>query len=140
MTTWTESDTAAAQAFVADRLNADLAGTGLPHVEFRYDPAWTGVPGDDDFILVADGHEFPLDVEGGGVEYACGYAAYQLQDDAMGELGRPWPELVGPGGEFIGVLVASDAHGVAVWELSGQPFCAVGHLHRAVEAAGLRIR
>ncbi len=140
MDTWTESETGAAQAFVADRLNADFAGTGLRSVEFRGDPAWTGTPGDD-FILVAGGHEFPLDVGHRGVEQACAFAAFQLQDDAMGELNRPWPELVNSAGESLGVLTApAEVHGVAVWELSGQSFCAVGHLRRAVEAAGLRIR
>ncbi|MEU4294726.1 hypothetical protein AB0E63_41440 [Kribbella sp. NPDC026596] len=139
MDTWTESETGAAQAFVADRLNADFAGTGLQNVEIRVDPAWTGTPGDD-LILVAGGHEFPLDV-GGGAEQACALAAFQLQDDAMAELNRPWPELVNSTGESLGVLTApAEVHGVAVWELSGQSFCAVGHLHRAVEAAGLRIK
>lgn len=140
MDTWTEGETAAAQAFVAERLNADFAGTGLQKVAFLDDPAWTGTPGHD-AVLVAGGHEFPLDVASGGVEQACGYAAYQLQDDAMDELNRPWPELVSSTGEPIGVLTApAEVHGVAVWELSGEPFCAVGHLQRAVEAAGLRIR
>lgn len=139
MDTWTDSNTDLSQAFVADRLNADFAGTGLPTVELRVDPTWTGTPGDD-VILVCGGHEFPLDVAG-GVEQACGYAADQLQDDAMDELNRPWPELVSPAGESAGVLMApAEVHGVAVWTLSGEPFCAIGHLHRAIEAAGLRIR
>jgi hypothetical protein len=139
MHTWTEPDAAVAQAFVADRLNSDFAGTGLPKVEFRLDPAWTGAPGDD-FILVCGGHEFPLDVVG-GVEQACAYAAYQLQDDAMDELNRTWPELVNSAGESVGVLMApAEVQGVAVWGLSGEPFCAIGHLHRAVEAAGLQVR
>jgi hypothetical protein len=127
-----------AAAFVAERLNADLAGTGLTKVEFRYDPGWTRTAGDD-VICVCGGHEFPLDVE--AVEPACAEAASRLQDDAMDELNRPWPELVTSGGEYLGVLTpAEPGPGVAVWQLKGEAFCAVGHLHRAVEAAGLRIR
>ncbi|MEV0797115.1 hypothetical protein AB0I34_05480 [Kribbella sp. NPDC050281] len=140
MDIWTESETGAAFAFVADRLNADFAGTGLQKVEIRADPAWTGTP-NDNIIVTAGGHEFPLDVGSGGVEQACAFAAFQLQDDAMGELNRPWPELVSSTGESIGILTApAEAHGIAVWELVGNPFCAVGHLHRAVESAGWRIK
>src|SRR6266542_3705139 len=43
--------------------------------------------------------------------------------------------------DLVGALIApTEVHGVAVWKLSGEPFCAIGHLHRAVEASGLRIR
>ncbi|WP_020389941.1 hypothetical protein [Kribbella catacumbae] len=140
MDTWTESDAGAARAFVADRLNADFAGAGLQKVEIRVDPAWTGTLGGD-LILVSGGHEFPLDVRGGGVEQACAFAAFQLQDDAMGELNRPWPEPTNSAGDSVGVLTApAEVDGVAVWELAGKPFCAIGHLHRAVEAAGWRIK
>ncbi|HZX06723.1 hypothetical protein [Kribbella sp.] len=140
MDTSTGSDTAAAQAFVADRLNADFAGTGLAEVHFQVDAAWTGTPGDD-LILVAGGHEFPLAVEGRGVERACAFAAYQLQSDAMSDLNRPWPEVATSQGKTVGVLLApAEVRGIAVWELAGEPFCAVGHLHKAVEAAGLHIK
>jgi hypothetical protein len=132
--------TGAAEAFVVDRLNADFAGSGLEDVAFRVDPAWTGAPGDN-LILVAGGHEFPVALDGGGAEQACAFAAFQLQSDAMGELNRPWPELITSAGESVGVLMApTETAGVAIWELSSKPFCAVGHLHRAVEAAGLRIK
>jgi len=126
----------AAADFVADRVNADLTGTGLAKVAFRYDPTWTHEPGND-VICVCGGHEFPLDPS--AVEPACAEVASRLQDDAMGELNHLWPELIGPGGEFLGVLTAT-LRGVAVWELKGQPFCPVGFLHRAVEAAGLQLR
>ena|SRR5689334_8753621 len=140
METSTNRGTGAAQAFVVDRLNADFAGSGLADVAIRVDPAWTGSQGDD-VILVAGGHEFPVELDGGGVEQACAFAAFQLQSDAMGERNRPWPELVNSTGETVGVLIApTEAPGVAIWELSGKPFCAVGHLQRAVEAAGLRIK
>ncbi|MGW7682905.1 hypothetical protein ACWGID_19360 [Kribbella sp. NPDC054772] len=132
------STMAAAEAFVADRLNVDFAGTGLDTVEFRYDPSWSHSAGDD-VILVCGGHEFPVDVE--DVEAACAFAADRLQDDAMDELNRPWPELIGPGGEYLGVLavLTDPGPGVATWALRGQPFCAVGHLLRSVQAAGVRI-
>ncbi|WP_432892893.1 hypothetical protein ACQPYH_18575 [Kribbella sp. CA-245084] len=140
MDTSTDSGTGAAQTFVVDRLNADFAGSGLSNIAIRVDPSWTGSPGDD-LILVAGGHEFPVELNGGGVEQACAFAAFQLQSDAMGERNSPWPELMTATGETMGVLVApTEAFGVAIWELSGKPFCAVGHLHRAVEAAGLRIK
>lgn len=141
MDTSTESGTDAAQAFVADRLNADFAGTGLADILFQTDPEWTGTSGDD-LILIAGGHEFPVALEGtGGVEQGCALAAFHLQSDAMSELNRTWPELVTDDGETVGVLVApAEISGVAVWELSGKPFCAIGHLHRAVEAAGLTIK
>ncbi|MEV0795497.1 hypothetical protein [Kribbella sp. NPDC050459] len=140
MGTSTENGTNAAKEFVAERLNADFAGTGLQQVEIREVAAWTGTPGDD-LILIAGGHEFPLELGQGGAEQACAYAAYQLQSDAMGELNRPWPEVITSTGESAGVLIApSETAGVAIWELSGRPFCAIGHLHRAVEAAGLRIK
>ncbi|HEY3562740.1 MAG TPA: hypothetical protein VGL05_34975 [Kribbella sp.] len=140
MDTSAESDTAAAQTFVADRLNADFADTGLAQVHFQVDPAWTGTPGDD-LILVAGGHEFPLAVGGYGVERACAAAAFQLQSDAMSELNHPWPEVATPQGETVGVLLApAETRGIAVWELAGKPFCAIGHLRKAVEAAGLIIK
>lgn len=140
MDTSAESGTAAAQAFVADRLNADFTGTGLAEVRFQVDPSWSGEPGDD-LILVAGGHEFPLAVEGREIEQACAFAAFQLQSDAMSELNHAWPELVTPNGETVGVLLApAEVRGVAVWELAGEPFCAIGHLHKAVEAAGLHIK
>ncbi|HET6989246.1 MAG TPA: hypothetical protein VFI00_21645 [Kribbella sp.] len=144
MDTWSESDTGLALAFVRERLNADFDGTGLPEIEFRIDPAWSGTPPEsrdrEDVVLVCGGHEFPVGLQG-GVEQACGYAAYQLQDDVIAEGGRAWPEVVDARGEFVGVLAPPiEPAAVAVWELAGRPFCAVGHLHQAIEAAALRIR
>jgi hypothetical protein len=75
------------------------------------------------------------------VEGACSYAAYQLQDDVMGEHNRPWPELLDSEGRSVGVLESPvDAPGVAAWHLRGEPFCAVGQLHPACAAAGLTIK
>jgi len=64
-----------------------------------------------------------------------------LQDDVIAEHRRPWPELV-DGGRFVGVLVPStdDSADLAHWRLGDRPFCTVGHLHRACEAAGLTIK
>jgi hypothetical protein len=140
--TWTEERIASVIHFVAERITADFAETGLK-VEFRIDPQWSGLDatnGPESVVAVGGGHEFPLHLEG-GTEAACWYAAYQMQDDVMGEHGRPWPELVDPSGAFVGVLsLAAEPPQIATWELAGQPFCAVGHLQRACAAAGLRIK
>lgn len=132
----------AALAWAAERLAADFEGTGLPKIEFRADPAWTGEPTESpaDVIVVCGGHEFPAGLEG-GVEQVCWNATWQLSDDVMGELNRPWPELTDAGGAFVGVLdVPAEPPDVAVWMLKGRAFCAVGQLHKGCEAAGLRIK
>jgi hypothetical protein len=120
--------------FVRKRLEADFQGMGLAQVEFRVEPSG-------DVTCVCGGHEFLLPFD--DAESACAYAAYMLQDDVIDRLGRPWPELLDPGGKFIGVLVApADAggSGIAHWALRNDPFCAVGHLHQAVQAAGWLIK
>jgi hypothetical protein len=59
----------------------------------------------------------------------------------MGEHNQPWPELLDSQGRFVGVLApSSDDLGVAQWHLRDEPFCAIGHLHKACEAAGLTIK
>ncbi len=144
---WTDDRIKAAGTFVIERLAADFEGTGLPVLELRIDPTWNGsddappYPRPDDVILFCGGHEFPLQLQG-GAEYACAYAAWMLQDDVTGEHRRPWPELTDADGRFVGVLVppADGSVGLAQWQLNGQPFCAVGHLHRACGAAGLTIK
>jgi hypothetical protein len=140
--TWTEDRIAAATQFVAERISADFAETGLT-IEFRIDPNWSGpdgTSGPESVIAVRGGNESLLHLEG-GTEQACWYAAYQMQDDVMGEHGRPWPELVDHSGAFVGVLsLPSESPEIAVWELHGRAFCAVGHLQLACVAAGLTIR
>ena len=140
--TWTEERIASATQFVAERISADFAETDLT-IEFRIDPHWSDVDvtsGPESVVAVCGGHEFPLQLQG-GTEHACWYAAYQMQDDVMGEHGRPWPELVDPSGSYVGVLSpSSEPPQIATWELAGRPFCAVGHLQRACVAAGLRIK
>lgn len=143
MGTWTEGEIRAACVWIAERLAADFEGTGLPAIEFRIDPAWRGAKrsshaGPEDVILACGGHEFPLHLEG-GLEQACGYAAYQLQDDVVGDARSPWPELIDGSGSFVGVLTPAGPPGLGRWELRGEPFCAIGHLHRAVQVAGLTI-
>jgi hypothetical protein len=154
--TWTESMISAACAFVLERLEADFKDTGLT-IEFHFDPTWSG-PDDDmpigihpyrrrpeDAIVFSRGsdeflHEFPLGLDS-GVESACWYAAYQLQTDVMDEHNQPWPELLDSEGRFVGVLDTPGSDlGVAQWQLRGEPFCAVGHLHKSCEAAGLTIK
>ena len=139
---WTPERIATASAFVIERVEADFARTPLPNIELRMDPGWTGTvsaqPGPQDVICICGGHEFQAQLQG-GVEQACITIAWQLQDDVMDELNRPWPELLDAGGNFVGVPTPG-GDPIAVWALRGEPFCSVGHLQRAVEAAALRIR
>jgi hypothetical protein len=132
-----------ALSWAAERLAADFKGTGLPTIEFRVDPTWGGGHAQEspsDVIVVCGGHEFPAGLEG-GAEQVCWLAAGQLQDDVMGEHNRPWPELLDADGLFVGVLAPpAEPPLVAVWELAGRAFCAVGHLQSAVAAAGLHIK
>lgn len=138
---------AAAVEFVVERVRADIGPRSGPGsvVAVRLDPSWAGPAasgdGPEDLIAsVFDGrHEFPLGLED-GVEYACWNLANQVQDDVVGELGRPWPELVDPSGTSIGVLEPALADGLAGWSLRGRAFCAVGQLTAAVGAAGLAVR
>jgi hypothetical protein len=150
MTTGEESrmpaQLAAAVAFVIERVRADVGPVGgASVVAVRMDPAWAGPEaagdGAEDLIASVFGgrHEFPLGLED-GVEYACWNLANQVQDDVVGELGRPWPELVDPLGETRGVLEPTLTDGLAVWAVRGRPFCAVGQLTAAVGAAGLSLR
>jgi hypothetical protein len=55
--------------------------------------------------------------------------ADQLQDDAIDNLGRTWPEVGGR------PLFASADSGVACWCLDGRPWCAVGQLAGALAVA-----
>ena len=143
---WTERRIRAASTWIVERLAADFKDTSLPNLELRIDPTWDGStdippgPRPEDVIVVSGGHEFPLRLDS-GVEWACSQAAYQLQDDVIGEHGAPWPELYDGDGRYVGILAPpGDTEGLAQWQLNDQPFCAVGHLHRACEAAGLSIK
>jgi hypothetical protein len=153
---WTESRITAACAFVLERLEADFKDTGLT-VEFRFDPSWSDPDAEmpigihpyhrrpEDAVASSrwgngNLHEFPLQLDG-GVESACWYAADQMQTDVMDEHNQPWPELLDRRGRFVGVLdIPGGGTGLAQWELRGEPFCAVGHLHKSCEAAGLTIK
>lgn len=143
---WGSARVAAAVAFVVDRVRQDVGTvTDLESaavVSARHDPAWAGdgAEGAEAVVgVVFDGrHEFPLGLED-GVEHACRNLADQTQDDLVGELGRPWPQLLGPDGAARGVLQPALHGGIAVWELRGRPFCAIGHLVGAVTAAGVAV-
>jgi hypothetical protein len=143
---------AAAVSFVVDRVRADVGPVaGLPPatvVAVRLDPSWAdpaagetaaGETAEDLVATVFAGrHEFPLGLED-GVEYACWNLANQVQDDLVGELSRPWPELVDPSGATLGVLEPTLVGGLAGWALRGRPFCAIGQLTATVGAAGLAV-
>jgi hypothetical protein len=74
-----------------------------------------------------------------GPETACALTADQMQDGVIDRLGRPWPELVGPDGNFLGVLDVAERDGIACWVLRGVPYCAVGQLAGAIPSAGHRV-
>jgi hypothetical protein len=139
---------AAAVSFVVERVRADVGpAAGLPPasvVAVRLDPSWADPAaageGAEDLVatVFAGRHEFPLGLED-GVEYACWNLKNQVQDDVVGELGRPWPELVDLSGSTLGVLEPTLVGGLAGWALRGRAFCAVGQLTAAVAAAGLAV-
>jgi len=87
---------------------------------------------------VYGGHTFGVDP--GKVENATAHVMWQVQDDVIAELGRPWPELVEPSGTSVGVLTPAADSGVACWHLNARPWCAIGQLRGAAAAAGLSIR
>lgn len=131
---WDRERLDAAVSFVRARLAADFAHTGLPGIEIRVD----GEPRPEDVVLVCGEHGFSLGLEN-GAEVACADAAYVLQDDVMDLVGHPWPELLDADGNRLDVLIPSGGRGTAQWLLGKNPFCAVGHLHEGVRAAGLMI-
>jgi len=93
---------------------------------------FAGVPVDlptcDETTVTAHGVHIPLDVPT-GFEELTAVIAYHLQDEAMDELGRTWPEVGGM------PLFPSAGSGVACWCLDGKPWCAVGQLPDALAAA-----
>lgn len=95
------------------RVAADFAG--LP-----VDP-----PTFDGAVVQSNGVHIPLDAPG-GYEELTSVVAYHLQDAAMDELGRTWPEVGGR------PLFPSADSGVACWCLDGKPWCAVGQLSGAL--------
>ncbi|MBI3687149.1 MAG: hypothetical protein HY241_07385 [Actinobacteria bacterium] len=121
-------------------------------IAVRVDPTWAAdggwpegrppedpvEPGDVVATLLGGRHEFVARLDE-GVEYACWVVADQLQDGVMDDLARPWPELEDSEGRIVGVLEPQfEPLMLAHWALRGAPFCAVGHLHDAVAAAGWR--
>jgi hypothetical protein len=140
---WTSARLSAALDFLQARVRADFVGTVAAAVTLRFDPAFSNrpgnaAPGPDHLVATAGGHTFSIDLKH-GVEDAASRIASGLQDDVMDDLGRPWPELIRPDGQPLGVLEpGGDA--IACWSLRATPFCAIGHLHAAVKAAGLVIK
>lgn len=103
-------------ALALKRIEADFAAVPLD------------LPTFDGTIVSSNGVLIPLDVPG-GYEELTAVVAYHLQDAAIDELGRPWPEYRGR------PLFPSADCGVACWCLDGAPWCAVGQLESALAAA-----
>ncbi|RZS39327.1 hypothetical protein EV193_104544 [Herbihabitans rhizosphaerae] len=133
-------------AFITERVAGDFANSGLGTFGLHIDRAFSGdTPlnrdhtSARDVVCVSGGHVFTIGLEY-GVEFACAEVAFRLQDDAIDARWRPWPELHTADGRFVGVLAPKrELNTVAQWYLGDTPFCAVGHLLKACEAAGLRI-
>ena len=78
---------------------------------------------------VTSSHTFRLTV-GGGVADLAVQAASVLQDDAMDELGAPWPELAAPSAAKTTALQPNiSSSGEAQWQ-GGEFTCPIGELHK----------
>lgn len=135
---WSQDRIDAATSFVRGRVLADITTSGL-------EKQWVGEllvfrMEDGEVVGTAFGgeHDFPVHLDE-GAETACFLTADQMQDGVIDRLNRPWPELLDPDGEFVGVLQLAEVGGVACWVLRGVPYCAVGQLAGAVPAAGHRL-
>jgi hypothetical protein len=124
------------------RIESDFAEPRLqfPGIAFRPVSEWNEVhppagpePGgepdadDGDLVAISGGHSFrvdgDLDAEQAAVEVAS-----RLQDDAIDQLGAPWPTLVLPDGREVVLEPELSPHRVAVWTTRTGYSCPVGEL------------
>jgi hypothetical protein len=83
---------------LAERIRSDFE-TVLPNLELRFttyaawiadDPAASALPTKDDIVCVTPRSSFPIQIAE-GVESGCFRVAYELQDEVIDDLQRPWP-------------------------------------------------
>ncbi len=128
-------------ALIQQRIERDFAEPRLrfPGLEFRpvaewahvqppVDPSPTGAEGsDDDYVCISGGHSFRVSSDLGDEEIAVEVAS-QLQDDAMDQLGAPWPSLIVPDGITAVLEPQLSSDGVAVWATKAGYSCPIGRL------------
>lgn len=133
---------AAAMEAVTTRVRADLGPDLLPGFGLRLDPAFSGttVSGPEVVVGVAGARRFAAGFEH-GLEIACATVMSALQDEAIDEIGRPWPELADECGRSVGVLdVVVEPPGVASWNIGDEVVSVVGLLAASCRARGWHIR
>ena len=110
-------------SFILGRLNADFGSGGRDVVTCVVVPGqgWAGP------VWEFGGHQTACGYD--DVEGATATLASTFQDDVIGDRHEAWPVVDGR------PLFASAESGVACWCLDGKPWCAVGQLHGALEAA-----
>ena len=119
-------------------------GSGWPGLSFITYEAWTA---DDPHARdSAQDPASPICVSGGrsflvhtlaGFEGAVAQVASALADEAMGELGRPWPQLRSADGSFAVLEAQRDANGFAVWGSARLSWtCRIGQLDACVARLG----
>jgi hypothetical protein len=124
------------------RIEGDFAEPRLqfPGIEFRPVAEWDDVhppagpapigepDGDEgDLVAISGGHSFRLDGDLDD-EQAAVEVASRLQDDAIDQLGAPWPTLVLSGGREAVLEPRLSPDGVGVWTTKAGYSCPVGRL------------
>jgi hypothetical protein len=116
---------------LAERIRSDFE-TVLPNLELRFttyaawiadDPAALALPTKDDIVCVTPRSSFPIQIAE-GVESGCFRVAYELQDEVIDDLQRPWPAFEVEGSLLVPI---PDLHawGKACWQVNGRFRCPV---------------
>lgn len=122
-------------------------GSSWPGLEFITYEAWTADdPRASDSaqdpaspICVSGGRSFLLRTRA-GFEGAVVQVASALADEAMGELGRPWPQLRTTEGSSVVLEAGLDAGGFAVWGSASLAWtCRIGQLEACVASHGAAV-
>jgi hypothetical protein len=110
-------------SFILARLNADFRLAGLGEITYVSDPepGWAGP------VWAFGGHRTASGYD--DVESATASLASAFQDGVIDDRHGAWPTVDGR------ALFASAESGVACWCLDGKPWCAIGQLSGALEAA-----
>jgi|SRR4051812_44996300 alpha-beta hydrolase superfamily lysophospholipase len=121
------------------RIESDFADPRLefPGIALRPVSEWDDVhPPASDLVAISGGHSFrvdgDLDEEQAAVEVAS-----RLQDDAIDQLGAPWPTLVLPGGREAVLEPRLSSDGAGVWATKAGYRCPIGQLQAVFGALHL---